>query len=40
MFLFLAGFLLGIFAGVGSIQAFAWCIDYRAERLAHPKPTP
>ncbi len=38
MTLFLAGFVFGALAGVGAIQAFAWWVDYRVERLAHPKP--
>lgn len=30
MILFLAGFVFGVVVGIGSIQAFAWWIDYRA----------
>jgi len=30
MTLFLVGFGLGVVAGIGSIQAFAWWVDYRA----------
>lgn len=38
MLMFLAGFVLGIVACIGGIQAFAWWVDRGFESAAKPKP--